>query len=378
MTLTAQARKVPLLDLHAQFSPIREEVLEAVAKLIDSQRFILGEAVQKFEAEVGAYIGAKKAIGCASGSDALVLALMAMDVQPGDRVLTTPYTFFATAGAISRFHAIPVFVDIDPVTFNIDTAQLAETLKKTDRVHSIIPVHLYGAAADMDPICAMAAEHDVWVIEDAAQAIGSGYKNRPVGTIGDMGCFSFFPSKNLGCFGDGGLLTTEDPAMADKLVALRVHGRTGKYIHKWVGVNSRLDALQAAVLSVKLKHLDSWSKGRQNNAALYHEFLGGKGLPVVLPKPAEYQTNHVYNQFVIRAKDRDRLKAHLQEGGVGTEIYYPLSLHLQECYADLGYKEGSFPVSEAASKETLALPIYGELTRGDIEYVSHLIETFYS
>lgn len=375
---TATARKIPLLDLKAQFNPIREQILAEVTRLIDSQKFILGEEVHKFEEEVARAIGVNRAVGCASGSDALLLALMALDAKPGSAVITTPYTFFATAGAISQMHARPVFVDIDPVTFNMDPVALQDSLNRETGVHSIIPVHLFGAAADMDPICAAAKERNIFVIEDAAQAIGAGYKGRQAGTIGDLGCFSFFPSKNLGCFGDGGLVTSQSAALADKLAALRVHGRTGKYLHEWIGVNSRLDALQASVLRVKLRYLDLWTQGRQNNARLYAELLADEGLPIVLPQAAPYQTRHVYNQFVIRCQGRDKLRAHLQEQGIGCEVYYPVPLHLQTCYQDLGYKEGAFPESERAAKETLALPIFAELSRDDIEYIADAIRQFYS
>src|SRR5579862_1146233 len=284
MTTVSAARKVPLLDLKAQYAPIREEILAEVTRLIDSQKFILGEEVQKFEQEVAKAIGAERAVGCASGSDALLLALLALEIEPEQAVLTTPYTFFATAGAISRMNARPVFVDIDPVTYNIDPNLLDEALKREPRAHSIIPVHLYGASADMDPICASAKARNVFVIEDAAQAIGSEYKGRRVGTIGDLGCFSFFPSKNLGCFGDGGLVTSQRSDLADKISSLRIHGRTGKYLHDWIGVNSRLDALQASVLRVKLRYLDAWTEGRRRNAVIYAELFEGRNLPVVLPR----------------------------------------------------------------------------------------------
>ena len=378
MNLSVSALRTPLLDLKAQFAPIREEVLRELTRLVDSQQFILGAEVAAFEDEIAGYIGAApslNAIGCANGTDALFLALLAHGISAGDRVLTTPFTFFATAGAISRLGAIPVFVDIDPATYNIDPAALAAAARRT-LAKAVIPVHLFGGTADMDPIMATASEHGMVVIEDAAQAIGAAYKGRPAGAIGDSATFSFFPSKNLGCFGDGGLVTTADPALAAKLKALRVHGRSGAaYDHDWIGVNSRLDALQAAVLRVKLKYLDEWTAGRQRNAARYRDLLGG--LPVALPKPAPYQTRHIFNQFVIRCGERDRLRAWLRDNEVSTEVYYPIPLHLQTCYSDLGYRPGDFPVSEKAAGEVLALPVFGELTRDQIEWVASLIRSFH-
>jgi dTDP-4-amino-4,6-dideoxygalactose transaminase len=368
-------KKVPLLDLRAQHRQIRDEVLAEITRVVDSQKFILGEDVQKFEAEVAAYCGTKYAIGCASGSDALCLALMALDIRPGDEVLTTPYTFFATAGAISRMGAIPIFADVDEDNFNLDVAKVAEVLAEHPKVRAMIPVHLFGGCADMDPLCQMASERGIAVIEDAAQSIGSEYKNRAAGSIGNMGCFSFFPSKNLGGYGDGGMISTDDAALAERLTALRVHGRTGKYFHQWIGINSRLDALQAAALRVKFRYLDSWTAGRQENADRYRALLAD--LPVIPADPAEYQTRHVYNQFVIRGPQRDALQAHLKAAGIGSEVYYPLPLHLQPCYADLGYKKGDFPVSEKLAAESLALPIHSELAADDIEYVCDSIRAFY-
>jgi dTDP-4-amino-4,6-dideoxygalactose transaminase len=368
-------KKVPLLDLRAQHRQIRDEVLAEITRVVDSQKFILGEDVQKFEAEVAAYCGTKYAIGCASGSDALCLALMALDIRPGDEVLTTPYTFFATAGAISRMGAIPIFADVDEDNFNLDVAKVAEVLAEHPKVRAMIPVHLFGGCADMDPLCQMASERGISVIEDAAQSIGSEYKNRAAGGIGHMGCFSFFPSKNLGGYGDGGMISTDNAALAERLTALRVHGRTGKYFHQWIGINSRLDALQAAALRVKFRYLDSWTAGRQENADRYRALLAG--LPVIPADPAEYQTRHVYNQFVIRGPQRDALQAHLKAAGIGSEVYYPLPLHLQPCYEDLGYKQGDFPVSEKLAAESLALPIHSELAADDIEYICDTIRAFY-
>jgi dTDP-4-amino-4,6-dideoxygalactose transaminase len=380
-TITASAvkeKQIPLLDLRAQHKQIRDEVLAEIVRVVDSQKFILGEDVQKLESEIASYCGAKHAIGCASGSDALFLALMALDIRPGDEVLTTPYTFFATAGAISRIGAVPVFLDVEERTFNIDANLMADMLKSRPKIRAVIPVHLFGGCADMDPICAMAAERGIPVIEDAAQSIGSEYKNRRAGSIGQLGAFSFFPSKNLGGYGDGGMVTTNDPALAERLTALRVHGRTGKYFHQWIGVNSRLDALQAAVLRVKFRHLDGWTAGRQNHAERYRTQLAKLSVPVIPAKPADYQTRHVYNQFVIRGSQRDALQAHLKKRGIGSEVYYPLPLHLQPCYSDLGYKQGYFPVSEKLASESLALPVHAEIAAEDIDYVCDSIRSFYA
>lgn len=377
MTATTTQRQIPLLDLKAQHKTIRDQVIAEVVRVVDAQRFILGEDVSKFEAQIAAYCQARFAIGCASGSDALILALMALEIGPGDEVLTTPYTFFATAGAISRVGAKPVFADVEEDTFNVSPALLEQVLNKHPKVRAIMPVHLFGACADMDPIMKLAADRGVAVIEDAAQAIGSEYKGRRAGSIGTLAGFSFFPSKNLGGYGDGGMITTNDEALAKKLTALRVHGRTGKYFHQWIGVNSRLDALQAALLAVKFPHLDSWSAGRQKNADRYREQLAGVA-GVATPIVRDYQTRHVYNQFSIICSRRDQLQAYLKEKGVGSEIYYPLPLHLQPCYADLGYKKGDFPVSEKLSEESLALPIHSELAAEDIDYICDAIREFYA
>ena len=364
-------KQVPLLDLKAQHQTIREQVLAELVRTVDSQRFILGDEVKKFEAEIAEYCGTKFAVGCASGSDALILALMALEIGPGDEVLTTPYTFFATAGAISRVGAIPVFVDVEEDTFNLDAGLMKQALAAHPKVRAIMPVHLFGACADMDPILEMADERGIPVIEDAAQAIGAEYKGRRAGSIGQIGAFSFFPSKNLGGYGDGGMVTTNDGALADRLAALRVHGRTGKYFHQWIGVNSRLDALQAAVLAVKFRYLDGWTAGRQKNADLYRAQLASAA--ITLPQPRDYQTRHVYNQFSIRSARRDELQAHLKNSGIGSEVYYPLPLHLQPCYADLGYQKGDFPVSERLAEESLALPIHSELAADDIDYICDAI-----
>ena len=372
---------IPLLDLKAQYAPIREEIRAAIDRVADAQHFIGGPEVEALEAEIAAYSQAKFGIGVTSGTDALIVALMAIDIQPGDEVITTPYSFFATAGSIARLGARPIFVDIDPLTFNLDPDQLADTVKERrsavgGRLKAIIPVHLYGQMADMDPIMAVAAQHDLTVIEDAAQAIGAEYGGRRAGSIGHFGCFSFFPSKNLGAFGDGGMITANEPELAHKARLLRNHGAEPKYFHKIVGGNFRLDALQAAVLRIKLKYLDSWTAGRQRNAARYRELFAKAGLttadrrpttddgqrPAVgLPHDAGFG-RHIYNQFVIRTDRRNAVMGVLKERKIGHEIYYPVPLHLQECFAGLGYKVGDFPASERAAAETLALPIYPELT----------------
>lgn len=372
------AKRIPLLDLEAQHKPLREELLRAMARVVDSQHFIMGPEVKQLEKEIAAYTGVAYGIGCASGSDALYLALLAAGVGPGDEVLTTPFSFFATAGSISRTGAVPVFVDIRPDTFNIDPTLLAQAAKKHPRAKVILPVHLFGACADMDPILKIATDCGAMVIEDGAQSIGAEYKGRKAQSMGQIGCISFFPSKNLGGFGDGGMVLTNDQALADKMASLRLHGTTKKYYHPYLGTNSRLDTLQAAVLLVKLAYLDSWSEGRARNAAKYRRILSAASLPIVLPVETPYQTRHVYNQFVIRCPRRDELKNYLQQHGVGTEIYYPLSLHLQPCYADLGYREGSMPVSERASQEVLALPIHADLPEEDIAYICDLLGSFYA
>jgi dTDP-4-amino-4,6-dideoxygalactose transaminase len=377
MTTTMVSKTVPLLDLKAQHSTIRDEILAEITRVVDSQKFILGDDVEQLEQAIAPYCGAKYAIGCASGSDALFLALLALDLKPGDEVVTTPYTFFATVGAICRAGAVPVFVDVEPETFNMDMRQLAAVLDAHPRVRAIIPIHLFGGCADMDPLSELAVARGITVIEDAAQSIGSEYKGRRAGSIGDMASFSFFPSKNLGGYGDGGMLTTNDAALAERLSALRVHGTKHKYYHDYVGINSRLDALQAAVLRVKFKYLDSWTEKRQQNATIYRGVLAGMNVPVVPPVTMPYQTRHVYNQFAIRCEERDGLQAYLKQHGVGSEVYYPLPLHLQTCFAQLGHKVGDFPVSEKLAKESLALPIYSELQPSDIEYVCNLIGSFY-
>ena len=376
---------VPLLDLKAQYATIRDEVQEAINRVIESQYFILGPEVQALEEEVAAYSQCEYGIGVSSGTDALLVALMALNIGPGDEVITTPYTFFATAGSIARLGAKPVFVDIDPATYNLNPSLIEAAI--TPRTKAIMPVHLFGQMADMDPIMAIANRHGLDVIEDAAQAIGSEYKGRRAGSIGHLGCFSFFPSKNLGGFGDGGMVVTNDPDLAQRVNILRKHGAQPKYHHKFVGGNFRLDAIQAAVLRVKLNYLDEWTAGRQRNAdryrALFDEWpgrdeAGSSGRPVIVGHPSPAATRHIYNQFVIRCARRDELMAHLKAQGIGCEVYYPLPLHLQECFADLGYELGDFPVSEHAAQETLALPIYPELTADQQRTVVEAIADFYS
>jgi dTDP-4-amino-4,6-dideoxygalactose transaminase len=368
---------VPLLDLKAQYATIREEVRAAVDRVLESQYFILGPEVEALEAEVAAYCQCRYGIGVSSGSDALLVALMAIDLQPGDEVITTPYTFFATAGAIARLGAKPVFVDIDPATYHIDPARLEAAV--TPRSRAILPVHLYGQMADMDPVMVVAERHGLYVIEDAAQAIGAEYKGRRAGSIGHMGCFSFFPSKNLGGVGDGGMVTTNDPALADRLKLLRGHGARPKYHHKVVGGNFRLDALQAAVLRVKLPYLDGWTAARQRNADFYRRLFAESGLAaddqILLPVDAGYG-RHIYNQFVIRTVRRDALASYLKEQQIGSEVYYPLPMHLLECFAGLNLPAGTFPASEAAAQATLALPIYPELSGEMLQRVVQAVTAF--
>jgi dTDP-4-amino-4,6-dideoxygalactose transaminase len=370
----ADVQAIPLLDLTRQYLPLGEAIQAALTRVIESQRFILGAQVEYFEQRFAAYCGASFGIGCASGTDALELALMAAGIGPGDEVLTVPFSFFATAGAIMSVGARPVFVDVEPGSFNLDVRLLDRALAAHHSIKAILPVHLYGGCADMGPIIERAAASGIPVIEDAAQAVGAEWRGQRAGSIGTIGCFSFFPTKNLGAFGDGGMLTTNDEDLAHKLKALRVHGSFEKYVHQWPGMNSRLDALQAAVLDVKLDHLDAWNRARQRNAALYRELLSGVA---ITPAAQPHQTSHIYNQFVIRCERRDELRAFLAESGVGTEIYYPLPLHLQPALAGYGYQAGDFPVSEQLAKEVLALPIFAELTEEEIGTVAGLIREFY-
>ena len=365
---------VPLLDLQGQYQPLRDEILRAVERVCDSQRFIMGPEVEGLERELAAMLEVAEAVGVSSGTDALLAAMMALGIGPGDEVVTTTYSFFATAGCIARLGAKPVLTDIDPVTYNIDPAEAAAAI--TSRTKAIIPVHLYGCSAEMAPILETAGKAGLAVIEDAAQAIGTCYKGRRVGGIGDMGCFSFFPSKNLGAFGDGGLVTTRDATLAEKVRLLRGHGMQPKYYHQVVGGNFRLDALQAAVLRAKLPRLAELTAARRAHADAYRARLAAAPIPPELRLPAPHPA-HVYHQFVIRAPRRDELRAHLAAAGVGTEVYYPVPLHLQPCFAELGYRRGSLPVAERAAAEVLALPIHPALPPAALEYVVEQIAAFY-
>ena len=368
--------KVPLLDLKIQNESLRPEIDEAIKKVLDSNGFILGAEVQALEKELAEYCQTVYAIGCASGTDALLLALMALDVSFGDEVITTPYSFFATVSSITRLGATPVFVDIDPQTYNLDVSQIEA--KITEKTKAIQPVHLYGQCAAMKDLREISRKYNVPLVEDAAQAIGAEDAGSRAGAMSEIGCFSFYPSKNLGGMGDGGFMTTGDEALAKKLFALRVHGSTERYYHKWVGLNSRLDAMQAAILRVKLPHLDSWSDARKRNADNYRKLFTDAGLTeeIILPFERE-NVRHIYNQFVIRVPERrDTLREFLTENEIGTDVYYPVSLHLQECFAYLGFKENDFPESERASRETLALPIYPELNGEQQEFVVEKISQF--
>lgn len=369
------ATPVPLLDLKEQYRPIREEIRAAIDRVADAQWFINGPEVEGLEREVADYSSAPYGIGVSSGTDALLVAMMALEIQPGDEVITTPYSFFATAGCIARLGARPVFVDIDPESYNLRPELIEAAITSKTRV--IMPVHLYGQMAEMDPIMAIAERHGLAVIEDAAQAIGSEYQGRRAGSIGTFGCFSFFPSKNLGGFGDGGLVTALDEALAGRVRQLRNHGDGPKYYHKYVGGNFRLDALQAAVLRVKLPYLDQWTSGRQQNAERYRALFAAADVPMVGLPTELPNRRHIYNQFVIRVARRDDLIAHLRERQIGCEVYYPVPLHLQECFAYLGYQNGDFPASEAAALETMALPIYPELTEAMQATVVDAVADFY-
>ena len=371
---------VPLLDLKAQYSLIKTDVESAIAEVLQSQRFILGPKVEECEAAIARYCGCSHAIGMSSGSDALLACLMAENIGPGDEVITTPYTFFATVGAIARVGATPVFIDIDPQTYNLDADKIES--KITEQTRAIIPVHLYGQMADMDVVMSVARKYGLIVIEDAAQAIGAQYKRRSAGSIGHYGCFSFFPSKNLGAAGDGGMVVTQDSDRADKLKCLRSHGSKPKYHHKIIGGNFRLDALQAAIVTVKLKYLDQWTAARQRNAQNYSEMLSEalaplsdqNFAPVTIPRVKA--DRHIFNQYVIRTSRRDQLQDWLKQKKIETEIYYPVPMHLQECFSYLGHKVGAFPESERAANETLALPIYPELSADQINYVVDSIRDF--
>lgn len=363
--------KVPFLDLKAQYRTIKAEIQASVEEVFEAQNFILGEQVKRLESEVASYCGSKMAIGCASGTDALYLALRALEIGAGDEVVTVPYTFFATAGAIWNTGARPVFVDIQPDTYNLDPAKLEAAI--TARTKAIIPVHLYGQCADMGPILEIAAARGIPVVEDAAQAIGATWQGKPAGSLGSVGCFSFFPSKNLGGFGDGGMAVSNDSALAGKIRILRVHGSQPKYFHALVGVNSRLDTLQAAILLAKLPHLDGWSEGRRDLAAFYDAAFADVSK---IARPVAREGNrHVYNQYTIRVPERDDLVKELSAREIGHALYYPLPLHLQKCFASLGYREGNFPESERAARETLSLPIYPELGQDARSFVAETVRS---
>ncbi len=369
--------KLAFLDLRAQFDSIREEVMAAIARVMESQHFILGPEVAALEKEIAEAVDCKFAIGCASGSDALLLALMAYGIGAGDEVITTPFTFIATAGSIARLGAKPVFVDIDPATYNLDPARLESAI--TPRTRAIMPVHLFGLSAEMDPMLEIAGRHDLPVIEDAAQAIGAQYHGKQIGSLGELGCFSFFPSKNLGGAGDGGMIVTNSHDLADRLRVLRTHGSRQKYRYELLGMNSRLDALQAAILRVKVKYWANWASGRRENAERYGSFFAEYKLADFVELPfTPPGCLHAYNQFVIRVSHRDDLKVFLQEQGVPTEIYYPSPLHVQPAFASLGHRDGDFPVSESASREVLALPIYPELRASQQRTVVQAIADFTS
>lgn len=386
--------RVPLLDLKPQYQSLKKELDEAIIKVAESQYFILGPEVTGLEKEICNYLGCKHALGVSSGTDALLLALMAIDIKPGDEVIVPTYSFFATAGVVSRLFAKPVLVENDPVTFNMDPKDFEK--KITNKTKAVIPVHLYGQSAELDEIVKIAKAHNIIVIEDAAQAIGTQYKDgRFVGTIGDIGCFSFFPSKNLGCYGDGGLVTTNNDELAKILTIKRVHGAEPKYYHKVIGGNFRIDALQSAVLRVKLPHLDRWSEKRRHNANRYTQLFKEAGLAeetgrtsfdernkVLLPKAVyespKVKNYHIYNQYIIRVEKRDALRDFLSKNEIGTEIYYPVPFHLQECFNDLGYKKGDFPISEFSANTSLALPIYPELSDDQLVYVVDTFKKFFN
>lgn len=375
---------VPLLDLRPQYASMKADIKAAIDRVVESQGFILGPEVEAFEAEAAQYCGARFSLGVSSGTDALILALMAIGAGPGDEVITSPYTFFATAGSIARVGATPVFVDIEPDSYNLNAEAVSRAIGP--KTKAIMPVHLYGQCADMDALCSLAAEHRLTMIEDAAQAIGAEFRGRRAGTFDSIGCFSFFPSKNLGAFGDAGLVTAQEEKLFQHLKILRVHGGERRYFHDFVGGNFRIDALQAAVLRVKLAHLESWTEGRRKNAAIYRKLFEAAGLAipggglqdaaVVLPTELPHR-RHIYNQYVIRVRERDALMEKLKSADVGTAIYYPVPLHLQKCFAGLGYGEGDFPQSEEAAKTTLALPVYPELTSEQLEYVVQVIAGFF-
>jgi dTDP-4-amino-4,6-dideoxygalactose transaminase len=386
---------IPMLDLKAQYASIKNEIDTKVLEVLSTQKFILGAEVSALESEIAAYSGVRFAIGVSSGSDALIISLLALGIGRGDAVVTTPFTFFATAGAIARLGAKPIFCDISPNSYNIDPAKLEEMLLRLQKnrrrspLKAILPVHLYGQVADMDPIIKLAGEYKLRIVEDAAQAIGSEYPGRGgvrrAGSMGTLGILSFYPSKNLGGYGDGGMVLTNSSRLAEKLKLLRVHGETGRYYYRFLGGNFRLDALQAAVLRVKFSHLDEWQRKRQERAAYYDREFDASGLtdarlvqtPAAVYKDSGARNFHTYHQYVIRAKDRDKLQAHLRLKGIGTSLFYPLSLHQQECFGYLGYKRGDFPASEKAARQVLALPIFPELTSEQQDYIVESIKGYY-
>lgn len=368
--------KVPFIDLKLQYRSIHSEIQKAISEVCEDQVFVLGSRVEAFEKGIARYLSVSQAIGVASGSDALLLSLMAMEVGPGDEVITSPYTFFATVGAIQRLGARPIFVDIDPKTFNLNPALVDGAL--TPKVKVLLPVHLFGQCSEMTPFKALAKDEDLRIVEDAAQAIGAKYNDQMSGTMGNAGCFSFYPTKNLGGFGDGGMVITDDPHLAERIRLLRVHGSREPYRHEVLGCNSRLDGLQAAVLMVKLKYLDQWTELRRRHAMLYGQLFAQAGLIERTQLPMEQPgCYHVYNQYVIRVPRRDELRKFLAKEGIGTEVYYPLPLHLQPCLKHLGYRPGDLPEAERAARESLALPIYPELTEDQQAYIVEKIKAFY-
>jgi dTDP-4-amino-4,6-dideoxygalactose transaminase len=367
----------PFFDLQAQFVGIRAEVLAAVIRVLESQYFILGPDVETLERDVADLVGCRYAIGCASGSDALLLALMALEIGPRDEVITTPFNFVSTASSIARLGARPVFVDIDPIDFNVDPADMAKAI--TPRTRAILPAHLFGLPADMDSVLELARVHRLAVIEDANQAIGARHHGKAVGSMGTVGCFSFFPTKNLGGAGDGGMITTDDPELAERLGILRTHGRRRKYQYELLGINSRLDELQAAIVKAKLSHLEEWTTSRRKNAMLYRTLFTEHGLDGIVQLPAVFQDrSHVYNQFVIRTPRRDALRNFLRDRGIPSEIYYPYALHVQPAFSYLGYKKGQFPKAENACTQALALPIYPELSFDQLQMVVAAIAKFFA
>ena len=378
--------KIPLLDLKAQYLTIKDEIKIAIYEVLETQHFILGPKVEELERNIASYSGTKYAIGVSSGTDALLVSLMAVDIKPGDEIITSPFTFFSTAGVIARLNAKPVFVDIDPATYNIDPQKIEPAI--TNKTRAIIPVHLFGQCADMDPIMKIAKKYNLYVIEDAAQSIGAEYKGKKAGSMGDLGIFSFFPSKNLGGYGDGGMVVTNNEGLYEKVKILRVHGSKPKYYHKIIGGNFRLDAIQAAILNAKLKYLDLWSQKRREHADYYDRRFkrfkemgfaenGTIETPAAVYKSTRDKNYHIYNQYTIGVKHRDNLQKFLKENGIGTEIYYPLPLHLQECFKNLGYEKGDFPVSSETSASVLSLPIYPELKCEQKEYIFQKISNFY-